>query len=253
MLIAVDVGNTSIKLGCFAEPSAAWPQPAQTLSLSTRDMTTWQALAELPIERAAWFVGTVHREAETQLAKWVAHHRPQDAYRKLENTDLPIKVALEFPERVGIDRLLAAVAANHLRDKQAPAIVIDAGTAVTVDVVSADGSFQGGVIWPGWRMMAETLAGNTDALPLVTAALTDGPPPIIGKSTDKAIRSGLFWGNVGAVREFVERMRSELATEPQVFVTGGDAERLATLACHEPRRVEELVLAGIVLAARSLS
>lgn len=253
MLIAVDIGNTSIKLGWFDEPVADWPRPLGMLSLSTRDVATWHKLSQLPSEQATWIVGTVHRESESQLAKWVAHHRPRDAYHKLENADLPIKIEVDFPERVGIDRLLAAVGANHLRVKSQPAIVIDAGTAVTVDLVSSDGAFQGGVIWPGWRMMAQSLAGNTDALPLVTAALTEGAPAIVGKSTDKAIRSGLFWGNVGAVREFINRMQVELRVPAQVFVTGGDAGRLAAYACEDPQHIEELVLSGAVLAWQNRS
>lgn len=253
MFIAVDIGNTSIKLGCFAATQSAWPQPLQTFSFSTRDINAWEALTNLPEGKASWFVGSVHREAETQLAKWVAHHRPQDSYRLLDHSTMPIAIHVDFPERVGSDRLLAAVAVNQLREPHRPAVVIDAGTAVTIDLVSADGAFEGGVIWPGWRMMAQSLAGNTDALPLVTAALSDGPPEILGKSTDKAIRSALFWGNVGAVREIVARLRQTQTTEPQVFVTGGDAQRLAHYACPEAQSVEELVLCGTILAARALS
>ncbi len=251
MLIAVDIGNTSIKLGWFAEPASDWPRAVQTLSLSTHDASTWQLLEQLPADESSWLVGSVHRDAEMQLTRWVAHRRPRDSYRKLENADLPIAIAVDFPERVGIDRLLAAVAANQLRDPERPAIVIDAGTAVTVDVVSADGAFQGGIIWPGWRMMAQSLAGNTDALPLVTAGLDEGPPAILGKSTEKAMRSGLFWGNVGAVREFIARLRADLPFAADIFVTGGDASRLASLACSDARHANELVLAGIVLTARA--
>jgi type III pantothenate kinase len=252
MLIAVDIGNTSIKLGCFGEPTADWPRAERVLSLSTREPASWEKLESLPTEPASWYVGSVQREAETQLAKWVAHHRPRDQYRKLENSDLPIKSAVEFPERVGIDRLLAAVAANALRESNRPAIVIDAGTAVTVDLVTSEGAFAGGIIWPGWLMMAQSLAGNTDALPLVTAAIGNEPPSIVGTSTDKAIRSALFWGNVGAVREFIARMRASLEIEPQVFVTGGDAARLVEHATADARCVNDLVLAGIVLTARAL-
>jgi type III pantothenate kinase len=252
MFIAVDIGNTSIKLGCFSE-TTDWPRAERILSVSTLDPTSWEKLDSLPAESAKWFVGSVQRDAETQLSKWVAHHRPGDRYRKLNNADLPIKNEVEFPDRVGIDRLLAAIAANTLRESGRPAIVIDAGTAVTVDLVSAEGAFAGGIIWPGWRMMAQSLAGNTDALPLVNAAIANEPPAIVGTSTEKAIRSALYWGNVGAVREFIARMRASLATEPQVFVTGGDAARLVEHATDRAQCVNDLVLAGIVLTARALA
>lgn len=253
MLIAVDIGNTAIKLAWYDEPASDWPAPQGSVSLSTSDRATWPRIEELPTEKARWFVGSVHREAEAQLAKWVAHHRPGDAYRKLTHNDLPLVNRTDFPERVGMDRLLAAVAANQQRKANRPAIVIDAGTAVTVDVISADGAFAGGIIWPGWRMMAQTLADNTDALPLVTASLEEAPPAILGTSTEKAMRSGLFWGNVGAVREFLLRLRDEMPGEVDVFVTGGDAQRLAAYACPEARLTSELVLAGIVLTARALA
>jgi type III pantothenate kinase len=248
MLVAVDIGNTSIKLGCFAEAATGFPRARQVMSISTHDRATWSALSHLPDENATWLVGSVHRGAEAELAAWVQSERPNDTYRKLTNAELPIAIEVEAPERVGIDRLLAAVAVNELRDAARPAIVIDAGSAITVDLVSAAGAFRGGVIWPGWRLMSETLRGQTDALPLVAARLDEPPPAIVGTSTEKAIRSGLYWGNVGAVREFVARMRAELPAEPQIFVTGGDAARLAAHACPDATRVEELVLAGLVLA-----
>ncbi|HTN75114.1 MAG TPA: type III pantothenate kinase [Pirellulaceae bacterium] len=253
-LLAVDIGNTSIKLGWFAEPTASvWPQPSQTLTISTRDTNTWQALDLLPAEPAQWLVGSVQRDAEARLARWVEHHRPGDQYRKLSNAELPIHIDVEFPERVGTDRLLAAIGANALREPARAAIVIDAGSAVTVDLIATDGSFQGGVIWPGRAMMTQVLAGNTDALPLITSPLSDAPPAIVGKSTDKAIKSGLFWGNVGAVREFVTQMQQQLPTAAHVFVTGGDAERLAQYACPTAQRVDNLVLAGVVFTSRTLS
>jgi type III pantothenate kinase len=160
---------------------------------------------------------------------------------------------VDFPDRGGADRLLAAVAASALREPSRAAIVIDAGSAVTVDLVNHEGVFQGGVIWPGRAMMTQALAGNTDALPLITSPLEEEPPPIVGHSTDKAIRSGLFWGNVGAVREFVTQIKRALPHEPDVFVTGGDAAQLARYACPEARRVADLVLAGTVLTARSIT
>jgi type III pantothenate kinase len=250
--IAVDIGNSTIKLGWFDDdPAAAWPTARQTWSISTLNSSTLQVLEGLPVTRADWLVASVHRGAEQQLAKGVERNRPRDRYRKLVNAELPIRSLVEQPDRVGTDRLLAAIGANHLRHPDHPAIVIDAGSAVTVDLVDASGAFRGGVIWPGRAMMTDALAGNTDALPLITSPLEECPPPVVGTSTEKAMRAGLFWGNVGAVREFVARMRVDDAANADVFVTGGDAERLARFACPEARRVPDLVLAGIILSARA--
>jgi type III pantothenate kinase len=73
---------------------------------------------------------------------------------------------------------------------------------------------------------------------------------VIGKSTTAAIRSGLFWGGVGAIRELVARTAAELRESPQIFVTGGDAERLTRFLADDAQFVSDLVLCGIVLACR---
>ena len=91
-----------------------------------------------------------------------------------------------------MDRLAAAVAANRLH-QNCPAVVVDAGTAITVDSVAVDGVFQGGIIMPGMRMMLRSLATGTDLLPLIEAGFSDAIPDVIGRSTEDAIRSGVFW------------------------------------------------------------
>jgi type III pantothenate kinase len=100
-------------------------------------------------------------------------------------------------------------------------------------------------------MTARALSLDTDALPLVGFPPEAEPPALVGKSTAAAIRSGLFWGTVGAVREAVARMREQLAAEPQLFITGGDARRMAPLLGGAARFVEHLVLGGVAIASRS--
>jgi len=250
LLLAVDIGNHQIKLGRFTgEADRGLPQPARVWKLATGEADFDALSAMLPGDELAWCVATVQRRAERSLAAWVQDRRPQDRYRLLGNEDLPLEIHVEHPQHVGADRLLAAVAVNQLRTANRPAIVIDAGTAITVDLVSADGAFEGGVILPGFRLTAQALAEGTDLLPHVNHDPAADPPPVVGKSTAAAIRSGLFWGQVGAVRELTCRISGELASSPQLFVAGGDAERLAVFL-PEARVVPELVLAGIALCAR---
>jgi type III pantothenate kinase len=203
-------------------------------------------LAELlPQGTSQWLVASVQREAEGRLREWVSGQRPGDAYRRLSDRDMPLVIDVESPERVGLDRLAAAVAANRLRQSDRAAVVVDAGTAITVNLVTADGVFRGGVILPGFKLTAQALAEGTDLLPLVTDYGLAEPPPVIGRSTEGAIRSGLFWGNVGAVRELVARVARDLDRPPQVFVTGGDAQRLSGFITPDAQFVPDLVLIGI--------
>ena len=121
------------------------------------------------------------------MAAWVRAHRPQDEYRLLTFRDLPLEIRVDHPERVGIDRLAAAVAANALRDTDRPAVVIGAGSALVVNLIAADGAFEGGAILPGFRMGAIALS-SADLLPEVLFRSSDEPPPVLGKNTEAAIR-----------------------------------------------------------------
>lgn len=249
-VLAVDVGNSAVKFAEFpATGTDGWNLVPVFLQSIGREAEPSGHVAQLSAEARCWLVASVHRDAERQLARWVATCRPQDRYHLLQYGDLPIDLDVEFPERVGIDRLAAAVAANHFRDPNRPAIVVDAGSAVTVDLVSAAGVFLGGAILPGIAMSAQNLAGNTDALPLVRFTTADAAPPALGKNTEAAILSGLFWGTVGAIRELVAQLSATLDTSPQVFVTGGSIESTASPFLPGAQTVPNLVLTGVALAA----
>jgi type III pantothenate kinase len=116
--------------------------------------------------------------------------------RALQWNDFSLRIAVEQPSRVGRDRLAAAVAAVTLKSADRPAVVVDAGSAVTVDLVAASGEFLGGAILPGWRAMSQALSAVTDALPAVSELPLDPPPPALGTSTERALASGLYWGTV---------------------------------------------------------
>jgi type III pantothenate kinase len=253
-LIAVDIGNSLTKVGWFDETAAAGPlalpQPASVQRFFTGQPPPEQLFAELTTDTARWRVASVNGEGQRLLAEAVRRARPGDDLRILTRHDFPIAIDTDEPDRVGLDRLAAAVAANWLRDADRAAVIVGAGTALTVNVVSRDGAFAGGVILAGFRMQAKALFETADLLPLAQWKSGDDPPPVVGRNTDAAIQSGLFWGAVGAVREIVARIAEELGDEPQVFVTGGDLARLAPLMGERTRFVPNMVLAGIAVASR---
>jgi type III pantothenate kinase len=253
-LIAVDIGNSATKLGRFAGDQAAadstrstLPAPAGTFRFATGQSPPAELAPWLPEERCQWAVSSVHREGTRLLEAWLSEHRPDDTVKLLSRHDLPIQVRVAAPDRVGLDRLAAAVAANLLRPKNQPAIVVGAGSAITVNLVAADGAFAGGAILPGFRMSAEALYG-ADLLPLTILAPNDDLPAPVGKDTESALRSGLFWGAVGAVRELVARISATLDQPPSIFVTGGDLRQFAEHLGHGARYVPNLVLSGIAVA-----
>ncbi len=204
-------------------------------------------LMPLPAAAHCWYAVSVNRQTEKPLAAWIRQRRPQDEYILLQHTHFPTTIDVRYPERVGTDRLAAAVAVNELRAAGRAAVVVDAGTAITVDTITGDGVFRGGAILPGIETAADALAHATDALPRIDHLELSSTPAPIGKSTEEAIRSGIVWGCVGAVRELISRITQELQTAPDVYCTGGDGLHLAQLLGQECRYDPNLVLRGIAL------
>ena len=275
-LIVIDVGNSRVKLGHYPAqgdcgvslsglPIAAppLPEPDETLrttieQIESGTLTDW--IDQLQLEQQVKVVvgsvsRVVHERLQTILVASLQELEIEHQIHLLTNDQIPIEVDLVNPSKVGIDRLAAAVAANQLRRDDLPAIVIDVGTAVTVDLVSASGTFEGGAIMPGVRMSAEALHERTDALPDCNLVELKDAPDAVGKDTLPAIQAGLFWGVVGAIRELIDRQRDGLTVAPQVFLTGGAAPSIARLIGgpdYTVRHVAHLTLSGIALAARSL-
>lgn len=254
-LVAVDIGNSYAKLGLFS-PDALLRLAANELPVPemVRDFPTaagpgdalWQ---DLPSERLFWRVSSVNRAGSERLRTWIEQHRSADEVKFLSHRDLPIAVEVDEPEKVVLDRLAAAVAANVLRPANRPAIVVGAGTAVTVNLISASGAFQGGAILPGFRLSAEALYGGADFLPLAVLEPNAEPPVALGKNTEHAIRSGLFWGAVGAVRELIAQLKRQLPVAPVLIITGGDLRRLSPLVDEHAQYVPHLTLSGLALAS----
>lgn len=138
--------------------------------------------------------------------------------------DLGIGIDYPEPTTIGADRLANAVAAARLHST--PAVVVDFGTALTFDIVSAEGNYLGGVIAPGLEAMTEFLPQRTALLPRI--ALLE-PPGIIGKSTNDAMLAGAVYGYRGLVREILAKLRQVLEKDSRLTVvaTGGYAELIA--------------------------
>jgi type III pantothenate kinase len=170
---------------------------------------------------------------------------------------LPLEVRVDSPERVGVDRLLNAVAANfrllqNVNDQVARgAVIIDAGTAVTVDVVSSDGAFEGGAIFPGRRLMAAALHEYTALLPFVVGEKSNPPP--VGTNTIAAIETGIYYAVAGGINELIFRhfLRAGSTVEPAVFLTGGDAPLMQDPIHNGALLWPEMTLEGLRLSAEA--
>ncbi|WP_158545287.1 type III pantothenate kinase [Bremerella cremea] len=250
--VTVDIGNSRVHLGRFENFRAAEAtSPVSTFSYPTSSIDINGLRDWLNDEELPWFAVSVHRPALASLEAFSKIEPRVTSFQAFGYQQLPIDVTLPAPEKVGADRLAAAVAANYLRDKNRPAIVVDAGTAITVDAISTEGKFVGGAILPGMRTSAKALASQTDALPQIEIHVEDCPQAI-GTNTTEAMQSGLFWGSVGAVQETIRRVSAQLGSDssPQIFFSGGDVHYFAPWMDLEIQTVDHLVLRGVALAAQ---
>ncbi len=274
-LLAIDVGTSRVKVGWFPGPgnctstksasslpiaAPPLPEPAETFACRHRDvpriefaeqLSEW--LGQFVDDKPKAVVASVNPTAST-LVEDVLRACGFSARMDLQVSDLPIHVELREPSRVGIDRVLASVAVNRLRSPEKPAIVISLGTASTVNLIAAEGSFEGGAILPGLAMSASALHTGTTSLPLIGPEYLALPNSAVGKDTNEAISAGLFWGLIGAIEKLIAEQSRAAGQEPQLFLTGGDAPLVidAFIASgHTVRMVPHLVLAGIAIACEA--
>ncbi len=261
-VVTIDVGNSRIKLGLFEKNSDfkqgdELPKYLRSMAINIDESVPWRELAqwteEPPQVVESVIIGGVNPRARDKvLDSWPESGWPSPVV--LDNPFvLPIKINVHSPRTVGVDRLLNAIAGNIIRPENRSMIIIDSGTATTIDVVSAKGEFEGGAILPGFQLGAMALHQYTALLPHITnEEMARRTPKALGKNTRDALRSGLFWGQFGGVKEIVRQYREDLADEPLLVITGG-AGRL--IAPNMPNVVHEpfLALQGLVIVAQKLS
>jgi type III pantothenate kinase len=155
-------------------------------------------------------------------------------------TGMPIRI--ENPRELGADRLVNAIAAHDRLG--GPCIVVDFGSAITYDSISADGEYLGGIISPGVEISIEALAARAAKLPRIDL---DAPRSLIGKTTVDAIRSGVIYGFAGAVDGIVHRLRAEMGPETETIATGGLAEHIVPFTEEIDDTDDLLTLTGLRL------
>jgi type III pantothenate kinase len=250
MQLVADIGNSRIKWGQCGPAGIV-----QSAYVAPDDPDSWRKqLQEWRADQSnSWTLAGSHPDRRDRFADWL--RKRGDTVRVLKNsTEIPLAILLPRPDRVGLDRLLNALAAKELVPPGAPAIIVDAGSAITVDLLNDSGAFAGGAILPGLRMMAQALHDHTAVLPFVEPPAL--APAALGGDTEAAIQAGIFWSAAGGIAALANAM-SLLAPSTdrvRVFVTGGDASRFECGEFLDRSRYQVefrplLTLEGIRLAA----
>ena len=250
-LLAINIGNTNTQLGLFQGPKLV--KTLVTPSTDTRAIVdgaktlAGEADAESDARRACVIASVNARAAEPADRALKGVIDWPGPYVIGRDIDIPLQGRLDPEAMTGHDRALAALAAFDAM-KQA-VVVVDAGTAITMDFVDGEGVFQGGAIAPGIRMALHALHEHTDALPDLEfiKPATDDP---FGRNTAQAMINGVFHGARGLVRILVERYAEAYDAYPVVVATGGDAHILFDNDELIERVEDNLVLRGIAIACR---
>lgn len=228
--LALDAGNTRVKFGLFDPTAKPLPHCLRHSFIMCGQSLPESMFDSVPANTQVRCLlsGSNPPEMARLAGTWRSDWPPLNVLR--DRTELPVAIDVDAPEKVGLDRLLNAVAAQQIRADGQPVVIVDSGTATTVDYVDRTGTFCGGAILPGIGMSARALNDYTALLPLIPARdVTAGVPDVVGRNTVAAMKSGLFWGHVGAVRELTGQMlaRDSGPQPPLILATGGAGASLA--------------------------
>ncbi len=246
MLLAFDVGNTTIAVGLFRGRKLVKSWKIKTDSDRTGDeygalVLNLMRIAGLPPGKVTGAVISSVVPPLTPVVEQVCRDRfGTEALVVGPGLKTGMPILYENPLEVGADRITAAVAAFEKHG--GPVIVVDFGTATTFDAVSAKGEYLGGAIAPGIRIAAEALYLKTAKLPRIEIRK---PKRAIGRTTVSSMQSGLYFGYIGLVTRTIEEIRKELGRTARVVATGGFGSQIAAeleaIEAFEP----DLVLEGL--------
>jgi type III pantothenate kinase len=228
LLLALDVGNTNTVVGLFEGDAlrTRWrltthaERTADEVGMWLHQLLRWEQVA--PGDLADVAVSSVVPPMDPRLREGVRRYLDKDAFFVEPGIRCDMELKVDAPQELGADRLCDAVAAYA--EHGGPCLVLDFGTAVTWEVVSAEGEYLGGAIAPGPGVTADALTSKTAKLPSVAM---EPPPRVIGKGTVDSIQSGLFYGYLGLIEGVTRRILDELG-EATVIATGGLAHAFAS-------------------------
>lgn len=257
-ILAIEVGNTRSALQVFegvkpAADSTRVASEARAITLAAQELMRGSQVAAVVLAGVnPPVLNAVEAEFRAKAEAPGAEKSGVPGVVRL-GTDVPVPIvnALVDDSTVGQDRLLCALAAYSVAEQAC--VVVDVGTAVTVDFVDGEGVFQGGVIAPGARMMLKALHEHTAALPELKFEVPSGERGPFGKDTKHAMQLGVANAIRGLVRTMIEQYSEAFGAYPQIIATGGDAGALFAEDDLVEHIVPDLQLLGIAHACRIIA
>lgn len=246
MNLLVDLGNSRLKW--VQQTTGQWHAEAVLLdseeNIEILFDTVWGKIAE---PRRVVVCSVSNPERIAALGQWTLSRWSVPAHIvRPQAEQLGVKNLYRRPDQLGADRWAALIGARGLTSTAA--CLVDAGTALTVDAMSAKGDFLGGAIFPGLKLLRESLARGTVAITAEAGEASD----CLGRSTEDGVAAGTLFGLAGAVERLVEEYRRTLGESMKIFLTGGDAPWLSPRLRFSSTPSPDLVLKGLARIADTL-
>lgn len=248
MLLALDAGNSNITIGAFEgeKLAARWrlrtviEQTADEFGVLLRNLFSLSGLDLGAVDGV--IVSSVVPPLDAALAAMSEKYFHRPALFVTPATDTGLKIGYENPSEVGADRIVNSVAAFHKH--RGPCVVVDLGTAITFDVVSASGRYLGGLICAGIGISVEALFAKTARLPMVEFR---EPEHLIGANTVASMQAGLYYGAIGMIDGILERLIEHLGPNTKLVATGGQAHMIIRGSRFLKEVDDDLTLEGLHL------
>lgn len=248
MILAVDIGNSNIVIGCFDKSSIIFMERLTTNHTATQleYAVNFKNVLELYNVSPCDIEGGIISSVVPPVTGTV-----REALSKIIDGDIMIvdkdfkkdfTIKIDNPETLGSDRIVDAQAA--VSEYPLPIIIIDLGTATTISVINEEREYLGGMIMPGVRISLQALTSRTAKLPEIGL---DKPKKLIGSNTIECMKSGLLYGNASCIDGMIDRIENETAKKYTVVATGGLSDRIIPLCRHEIITDDKLLLKGLRL------
>ncbi len=248
MLLAIDIGNTNLVIGCMEKDEILFK--ARIATDRTRTSDQYGVEIKNMLEAYGVRVSDIDDCIISSVVPPVFHSVRTGVIKIIGKQPMVVgpglktglNIHVDVPSQVGSDRIVVAVAA--LAEYSAPLILMDLGTATTMDVVVPDNIYMGGVILPGVKVALEALTSRAAQLPGISL---DKPRNVIGKNTVDCMRSGMMYGTAASIDGLVERIEEELGHRCTLIATGGMAQFITPLCKREIILEKDLLLKGLNL------
>ncbi len=246
MILAVDIGNTQIVVGCVDGERICFVERLSTVSTRTEleYAISFKNILEMHDIGTAELDGGIISSVVPPVTNVMKRSMEKILGRPVlvigPGVKTGLNVLMDDPRQVGSDRIVNAVAVAN--EYPVPAAIIDMGTATTICVLDEKKNYIGGAIIPGMRISADTLTARTAQLPEISL---EPPARLIGKNTVDCMKSGVFMGNVALIDGMLDMMESEMGRKLTVVATGGLSRLLIPYCRHEIILDDELLLKGL--------